>query len=189
MISIIIELEKIATAVAAKKMHTPPVSIFFRPRISANLPKGIEHTAMERMKALITQFRRIVVALNSRPMTGKATFNDVVIKDVRLPTIVATIIMAFLLMLAAGARLREGFSWFKTFPYESYVLVKDYRARFLRMSKTIEKIRKKTHIFLLVRLIDKRFLPSYTEATLKQFSGRFEYNSGGIDARNWKTRC
>jgi hypothetical protein len=98
-ISISMELENTATIEVAKNIITPYVHIFFNPTISANLPNGREKIAVKRIKEVNTQFNSIASALNSFPITGKATFREVVINAERLPTRVAIISITFLLLL------------------------------------------------------------------------------------------
>ncbi len=53
------------------KSRAPEINIFFLPIMSANLPIGINNTAVERRYAVIIQLREVMVMPNSFPMAGK----------------------------------------------------------------------------------------------------------------------
>jgi len=61
----------------------PAVNIFFRPAISASLPKGSRKTADESMKLLIIHPSSMALALNSFPIEGSARFTADPRKGVR----------------------------------------------------------------------------------------------------------
>jgi hypothetical protein len=65
MISIVMELEKTAAAVPARKIKVPMIVILFSPTISATRPLGIEKTAIDRMNEVATQLSTIALGSNS----------------------------------------------------------------------------------------------------------------------------
>jgi hypothetical protein len=80
---VIIELEKKHKAEVAVYIIMPMIMIFFIPIISAILPKGSMKTTTVSWCAVDTQFNRMASALNSRLMTGRATFRPLSIKAIK----------------------------------------------------------------------------------------------------------
>jgi hypothetical protein len=97
MISSVADIAIAQRIVAANKIMLPIRNIFFRPTISASLPKGTRNIAVEIRKDIIIQFWATAAIENSLPMVGNAMPTAEPIKGVKNEVTMVTPNTIFLL--------------------------------------------------------------------------------------------